>query len=277
MLGSLTVLALLTTINPVRIGIIILVITRPLPMRNLLAYWVGAMIVGLTTMIVPLIVLYATPSSASFLDDFAHPTANPVAQRTAIGIGVLVLSIGALLAVRSLRRTPRLARHSAKGLAREANGGNSNANTSTLVLDSTAPSLITRLLHPPEDAATEDGPPKRRLLSRIRKAWKNGSPWISFGIGIIVVPPLDGVLFALAIVVASGAALGVQVVTVIAYTMGMLLIEEIILCSNVVAPAKTQAALRRLHDWARVHHQKFLAAIFIVVGLSLVLRGLGGL
>ena len=274
MWGSLVVLALLTTVNPVRIGIILLVLTRPRPMQNLLAYWIGALIVGLTTMIVPLIVLYAIPSSASFLDDFAHPTATPTAQRTAIGIGVLLLVIGALTALHSLRRKPSVARHSAKVMANGRNGG---ANTSTLVLDSTAPSVITRLLYPAEDAATEGGAPERRLLSRIQNSWKTGSPWISFGIGIIVVPPLDGVLFALAIVVASGAALGVQVVTVIAYTLGMLLIEEVILFSKVVAPAKTEAALRRLHEWARLHQQKFLAAILILVGVSLVLRGLGGL
>lgn len=277
MWGSLAVLALLTTINPVRLGIVLLVLTRPRPIRNLLAYWVGAAIVGLVTMIVPLIVLHSATSSASFLENFARPTANATAQRTAIGIGVLLLSIGALIAVRTLRPTPHRARHSMKILTREAKSRNSNSNTSTMVLESTAPSLITGLLNPAEDAATEGGSAGRRLLGRIRESWKNGSPWISFGIGILILPPVDGALFALAIILASGAALEVQLVTVIAYTMGVLLIEEIILVSNVVAPAKTQAALRRLHDWARVHHQKFLAAILILVGLSLVLRGMGSL
>ena len=44
------------------------------------------------------------------------------------------------------------------------------------------------------------------------------NPWISFGIGILILPPIDGVLFALAIILASGAALEVQLVTVVAYT-----------------------------------------------------------
>ncbi|OBF16565.1 GAP family protein [Mycobacterium sp. ACS4331] len=271
MWGSLAVLALLTTINPVRIGIILLVITRPRPMQNLLAYWTGAVIVGLLSLIVPLLVLYANPSSASFLDDFSHPTANPTAQRTAIGVGVFLLVVGALIAVRSLRRTPSVAKHAAKRKDAKVGGG------STMVLESTAPSVITRLLHPSDDEETADESTGRRTLRRIRKAWKDGSPWISFGIGIGILPPLDGLLFALAIIVASGEALGVQIVTVIVYIFGVLLIEEIILISNVLAPAKTQAALRRLHDWARVHHQKFLAAILILVGCSLVLRGLGNL
>jgi Sap, sulfolipid-1-addressing protein len=275
MWGSLVVLALLTTINPMRIGIVLLVLTRARPIRNLLAYWVGAAIVGLVTMIVPLIVLHSTPSSASFLQNFARPTANPAAQHTAIGVGALLLSIGALIAVRSLRPAPHRARHSMKILTREARSRTSNTNTSTMVLESSAPSLITGFLNPAEDAATEGGSTGRRLLGRIRESWKNGSPWISFGIGILILPPVDGVLFALAIILASGATLEVQLITVIAYTIGVLLVEEIILVSNVVAPAKTQAALRRLHDWARAHHQKFLAAILILVGLSLVLRGMG--
>jgi hypothetical protein len=277
MLGSLTVLALLTTINPVRLGIVLLVLTRPRPIRNLLAYWVGAAIVGLVAIIVPLLVLHSAPSSASFLENFARPTANPAAQRTAIGIGVLLLSIGAVIAVRLLRSTPRLARHSAKGTAREVKRQRANANKPTSGPESTAPAMITGLLSPTEDGETEGGSAGRRLLRRIRAAWKSGSPWISFGMGILILPPIDGVLFALAIILASGAPLEVQLVTVIAYTIGVLLVEEIILVSDVVAPAKTQAALRRLHDWARVHHQKFLAAIAILVGVSLVLRGMGSL
>ena len=55
------------------------------------------------------------------------------------------------------------------------------------------------------------------------------------------------------------------------------LVEEIILVSNIVAPERTQAALRKLHEWARMHHQKFVAAILAVVGLSLLARGMGGL
>nr|MDT0526152.1 GAP family protein [Streptomyces sp. DSM 41633] len=62
MWGSLAVLALLTTINPVRLGIIILVLSRPRPMQNLLAYWTGAVRVGLATLVIPLFVLHSTPT-----------------------------------------------------------------------------------------------------------------------------------------------------------------------------------------------------------------------
>lgn len=271
MWGSLLVLALLTTINPVRLGLILLVLSRPRPIRNLLAYWTGALMVGLVTLLVPLLAMHATPASASFLEGFAHPNANPTAQRIAIGTGVALLLVAAPLVARSLVRTPSES-HRRKSPART--GG---TNTSTLVLDSTAPPVILRLLHPAEEVDTEGGTRIRRLLRHIRSAWRDGSPRVSFFIGVIVVPPLDGVLFGLAIIVASGAAIEIQTVAVIAYILGVLLIEEIILISNLVAPVKTQTALGRLYDLARAHRQMFVAAVCAVVGASLVVRGMGGM
>jgi hypothetical protein len=43
-----------------------------------------------------------------------------------------------------------------------------------------------------------------------------------------------------------------------------------------VAPSRTRAALRRLHELAVAHKHDFVAAILAVVGLSLVLRGMAG-
>lgn len=271
MWSSLLVLALLTTINPVRIGLVILVLSRPRPMQNLLAYWTGAVIISLLSLLIPLFAIHAYPASASFAESFADPAANPNAQRTAIGIGVLLLAVAVLMAVRSLVKAQSSeGRHSVQGPAR-------NSNTATRVHDSTAPPVITRLLEPQQDVATEGDSATRRMLRRIRTAWQNGNPWIAFLIGVLVVPPLDGVLFGLAIIVTSGTSIGLQVVAVIVFIVGVLAVEEAILVSNLVAPAKTASALQRLHDLARTHHQKFVAGILAVVGLSLILRGLGGL
>jgi hypothetical protein len=278
MWSSLLVLALLTTINPVRLGIILLVMCRPRPIQSLLAYWAGCVIVGLVTLVVPLMVLYATPTSASFAKEFAHPAENPTARHIAIGIGVLVLSVAALMVLRSAaRQRTHLPTPGRGGGRRRTPLRYGNANTSTLVLDSNTPPAISLLFGPAQDAATEGGSAIRRLLSRARTAWENGSPWIAFVIGLVVVPPLDGVLFILAIIVASGAAIGMQVSAAIAYIIGMLGVEEIILVTNLAAPSKTQAVLRLLHDWAHAHRRKLLVAFLAVVGVSLVARGMGGL
>ncbi|MDH6196196.1 putative membrane protein [Mycobacterium frederiksbergense] len=269
MWGPLAVLALLTTINPVRLGLILLVLSRPRPIQNLLAYWTGALIVGLSTLLIPLVLLHSTPASAAFIKDFAHPTANPVAQRTAIGVGAALLLVAAMLVAHSLVRAPR---RSSNPPAPDPDG---TAKTSTLLLDSSVPPILRRLLHPEPDAAAAGG--SRRLLDKARSAWRSGNPWIAFIIGVIFLPPLDGVFFALGIVVASGASAGVQVIALIAFVIGVLTVEEIILFSNLFAPEKTQAVLRQVHDWASTHHRKFAAAILAVVGLSLIARGMGGL
>ncbi|MUL83972.1 MULTISPECIES: GAP family protein [unclassified Mycolicibacterium] len=265
------VLALLTTINPVRLGLILLVLSRPRPMQNLLAYWTGALTVGLLTLLIPLVVLHATPASASFANSFAHPTTSPVAQRSAIGVGAVLLLLALVLVVQSFARAPS---RSAKPPTPHPDG---TAKTSTLLLDSSVPPILRRLLHPEPDAQAEAGSPVRRMLGKARGAWRSGSPWISFVIGVIFLPPLDGVFFALGIVIASGASTGIQFVAIIAFVIGVLTVEEIILVSNLFAPGKTQAVLRQVHDWARTHHRKFAAAILAVVGLSLVARGMGGL
>lgn len=273
MWGQLLVLALLATVNPIRLSIILLILSRPRPIQNLFAYWVGAMIVGFVSMLAPLIALHATPASASFIRSFAEPTASPATQRTVIGIGLILLIAAALIAARSLTRTStESGRHAAPGRVASAGG-----NASTLVLDSNTPPVLQRLLYPQGDELTENSSSIGRLLSRIRIAWRNGSPKISFVIGVIVLPPLDGILIALALIVASGAAMGIQIGAVIAYVIGVLAVEEVILVSNLVAPAKTQAVLRRVHDFAALHHRKFLAAILALIGISFVLRGMGGL
>lgn len=128
--------------------------------------------------------------------------------------------------------------------------------------------------HP--DAATEGGSIIRRLLRRVRSAWENGSVWLAFVIGVAMGPSLDGVDFVLAIIVASGVSFGVQITAAITFVIAMLTVEEIILVSHLARPAKTQAFLRRLNDWALAHRRKLVVAIFAVVGVSLMAQGMGG-
>lgn len=276
MWGSLLALALLTTISPIRLSLILLVLSRPRPMQNLFAYWVGAVIIGLGTLLGALIALYATPASASFVRSFAHPSANSTAHRVALGLGIALLALSALMAASALVKRTRK-----KELLLEGAGGSAPERTDDDESDGTSlalkSSLLSRLLYPDHNDDDPDADTTRGLFTHTRRAWRNGSPWISFVIGLIFVPPLDGVLFALAIIVASGAAMGVQFAAVVAFMFGVLLLEEAILLSNWIVPTNTQATLQRVHDWARVHQQAFVAAILAVVGTSLVVRSMGGL
>jgi len=270
MLGSLLVLGLLLTLHPVRLAIILLMITRPRPMQNLLCYWASVLMVSLFTLLVPLIVVHFTPSLASFTKDFADPAANPSSRYFAIGLGLFALSIAALMAVGFAAR-PAADRPRPGGKHRFQKPR--SVQTSTLVLDPDIPNPIARLLAPSQDAMVEDESVVRRLLRRVRNAWENGSLWVAFVIGLLMGPSVDGTLFILAMIVASGATIAMQVIAAITFIIAMLAVEEIILVSNLATPAKTQSFLRRLHDWARAHRRKVLVAFFAVLGLALVAQG----
>ncbi|WP_375485445.1 GAP family protein [uncultured Mycobacterium sp.] len=265
MWSSVLVLALgsglLTGLDPMRLGLTLLVISRPRPVQNLLAYGVGNLIACIFTVVLPLTVLHVTPMVKTFAD---HVTTSSPVRHIQIGIGVFALSTAALLTVHSLTRRRQRAQ------LRTPDG-----TTSTLVLDSKTPTAISRLLDRAQGVQTEGGSAFRRLLGRVHNAWENGSLSVSLVIGLGTGPPLDGVLFLITFIVASGASTGAQVIAAIAFVVGMLAVVEIVLVSYLAAPAKTQPIVQRLHDWARIHRRKILIAMLTVGGVALVASGAG--
>jgi hypothetical protein len=63
----------------------------------------------------------------------------------------------------------------------------------------------------------ERGSAIRRLLRRVRNAWENGSVWVAFVIGLAMGPQLQGIVFVLAIIMASGTAFGIQISAAIVF------------------------------------------------------------
>jgi hypothetical protein len=257
-------LAIVTGLDPLRVGLTLLMNSRPRPVQNLLVYWAGAMVVSVTYMLVPLIVLHVTPAFRSVARDLATPStfASSTVRQIQIGTGVLALSLAALMAVRFWARQR----------AQVASGG---GTTSTLVIDSDAPTAISPL-GPAQDAPTEGGSAVRRLLGRARNAWDDGSLWVSLVLGLLAAPPPVTVLLVLTTIVATGAAIGTQVTAAIAFVGGVLVVVELSLVMHLAMPAKTQAVLRLLHDWTRTHRQKILVAMCAVIGVALVAQGVGG-
>lgn len=255
-------LALLMALDPVRLGVILLIISRPRPVSNLLAYWVGCLLVAFPSLLVPLILVHGTSLVA--------PTtaASSNVRHFQLCMGILTLAIAALMTVRFSTR-------------RRAQVATSAGNGSTMVLesdtDSDTESEIPLLAGRSQDATTESKSVIRRLLQRIRNAWENGSVWVALVIGIGSGPPAPLVLLILTTIVTSGAALGIQVSAATIFVVGMLAGVEVILVSYLASPAKTQAVLRLLHDWARPHRRIILVAIVAVVGGLLVANGMGSI
>jgi hypothetical protein len=257
-------LGLLTALNPLRLGLALLVISRPRPLQNLFAYWVGCLTGCTPAVVVPLTLLHVTPMFTSFGQ---HLAASPSVRHIRFGMGVAALSIAALMIVHSLaRRRPR------------AQLPNPSGTKATAVLESNKPSPFLRLLGRVQNAPTEEASAFRRLLGRVHNAWENGSLWLAFVIGLVFggVDPDTGVLL-LAIIVTSGAAIGTQITAAIVFVAVTLVIVEITLASYLVTPVKTQKTLRLLHDWALTHRRKILVGMCALVGLGLVVANMGSL
>jgi hypothetical protein len=82
-------------------------------------------------------------------------------------------------------------------------------------------------------------------------------------------------MFSLTAILASGAAIGTQIGAAVVFIIVSLAVVEIVLICNLVVPTKTQAALRRLHDWVRGYRQQILVAILTLVGIAFVGQGMG--
>jgi hypothetical protein len=246
MWSSLVLLALPIAVDPVRLGFNVLLISRPRPAQNLLVYWIGCAFGGLVLLLVPILTLHFTPLFSSFVHDVANPAkpANSTVRHIEIVMGVLVLSVAALMAVRFF------ARQRARLPAPDANGANA-------VADAKAPNAVTR------------------LLSRATNAWEGGALWVALAIGLVAAPNPSLVVFGLATIVPSGATMATQIGAAAVFVVETLTLVEIVLLTNLVAPTRTEVLLRRLHDWARSYRRQVLVVMLTFVGLALVAQGVG--
>lgn len=257
--GSVLALGILVGLDPMRIGITLLVISRPRPVQNLLMFGAGCMAACIPTLIVPLTLLHATPMFKSTAESWAKSSTGGYIQ---IGMGAVALTTATVLTVHFwVRQRAKLP---------ATDGG-----ASTMVLDTDTSTPVSRLLARAKEQPEGGTSFFRRLPRRGHDAWESGALWVSFVIGFSFAgAPPDVALFLLAIVVVSGAAVGTQITAAIAFIVGMLAVVEIVLVSYLAAPTKTEAVLQRLHDWAWAHHRKILVAMCILAGIMLIAKGL---
>lgn len=249
-------LALMGALNPVRLGVTLLLISRQRPAQNILIFWAGCLLASAVSILAPLIVLHFTPALRPWTDDLATPTTGSSSAQIQIGIGVFALVIAAALTARLRLRQNADAPASGSKLIMVLDPGASGDGTS-------------------RDDVSRLGSAVRRLITRARNAWDNGSLWVAFVIGLAMGPAPEIVLLVLATILTSGAAITTQLTTAVLYIVGVLGVVEIVLISHFVAPERTEVVLRRLRGWALARRQQIVAVIFLVIGVSAVLRGIG--
>jgi hypothetical protein len=247
-------LALLVSLNPMLLGFILLVISRPRPVQNLLAFWVGCLSVNLPAFLGCLLIAHLIPSFSSFATDIATPDPGSSIKPFQLGSGLFALAVAVLMATRMVIR-----RRTREPVAVGATGAEP--------LVEEQPETNARSLFHRGKALVQ------RVMKRGGEAWDGGALWVAFLLGVAYLPPPPLLLMVVTIVVGSGVAVGTQVIAMLAFVFAMLLIFEIVLASYVIAPRRTQAVLRPVHDWALAHRQAVLLVLFVVVGLWMVYTG----
>jgi hypothetical protein len=247
MWATVLVLALWMATDPMRLSIAALFVSRPRPLPNLLAYWLGGMTSGVVGGLVVLLLL------GDYVPMVMHDVTSIGVKFTGgyvrIAAGVLALLFAALI--------------SAGFFSRQRAG---------VPTGDPAPSALAQQPSMPSALA--------RLLGRAQRVWQVGHPGVAFVAGLGSALPPAEFLVALTIILASGAALGAQLGAVVMFTVVVLVMVEIPLVSYLATPTKTQAVVLQLQYGMRAYFRRLLgrrllAVIAAVVGVLLVTTGMG--
>lgn len=240
--------ALASALEPTRMGIAALVVALPRPILNLFAYWIGVFAAGIGFYLAGLFVLrdYIAPAVVVM----KSATASPVVPAIKIAVGLLAISLVAMIVVRSR------VRRAAPAPVPVPVGGPSGLE-----------------LQP-------DKPTGLAALSLPRISWtsrvEGGSVVITFIAGLATsTPPLEffGAMLA---ILASGAAASVQLSAAVVFMLVASAIVEIPLVFYLISPARTQAIVMGLQRWLRAHNKPILLVFLSLFGVFMVACGLGG-
>jgi Sap, sulfolipid-1-addressing protein len=238
-------------IDPARLGLAVVMLSRRRPMRNLAAFWVGGMVGGLTVGLAVLVLmrdfaLAAIHSAVSITNDLRESVVILSGGRLQITIGVIMLLLAA--------RTVSHARAVAGVPVGTADGG-----MSALALAERPPSLFARL-----------GVRSQEMLER-------DVVWPAFIVGMAAsAPPVES-LIALTFIMASGAELTTQFSAFVVFTLIVLAVVEIPLVGYLAMPQKTEELVLRFQTWVRAHRRQISQTIFVGVGCLFVVQGVAHL
>src|ERR1700752_2732135 len=98
MWSAVLVLSLIAAIDPVRIGIVALLISRPRPMVNLLAFWLGGMAAGIAAALV--LVVFLRGFMLSVIRVLLSAFNGSAAGHVQVAVGVLAVLIAGRIAAR---------------------------------------------------------------------------------------------------------------------------------------------------------------------------------
>jgi len=238
MWGTVLVLALVATADPVRIGISVLLSSRARPILPLVACWLGGVVLNVAMALAVLVGLH--DFALSVMHSVEAAAASSTAGHIRVAMGVLALMIAALAVSLSPRLRARVALPGA-------------GPTQVQVPTSTAFS---------------------RLSARVNGALAARPLWVAFLLGVGLSTDLR-YLAALTAILASGAAAGTQVTAVAVYAVVALAFVEIPIVSQLAAPARTGQIMSAVHGWVKVRRQQIFGVVIAMLGVFLMTSGMG--
>src|SRR4051794_5761431 len=198
MWSSLLGMSLVLALNPVLLGLILLVMSRPHPVKNLLVYWAGAVAVNIPLFLAPLVLLHVAPGFAPFAGAVAAQettTSSHAFRPVPFGTAVILFTIVAVMTARgraqararSRMRAPSaspadVAHRRPNSSPRAEDGSPQHAMPSrdlaTMVMEPSSPPRsfgpLRRLAGMVEGVVTRF----RHLFGRLSRVWESGSLWV---------------------------------------------------------------------------------------------------
>jgi hypothetical protein len=233
---AILVLSVVVAMDPVRIGITALLLSRPRPMHNLLAFWLGGMAAGITVALV--VLLWLREWSLSVMRVVVSAASSPIVAQVQVAVGVLAVVMAARIWARQRAPVP-------------------------VTADAASVAVL------PRNTATGSNP------MSLRARLEGESVVVPFVAGLgLATPPVE-YLAAIMAILASPASAAAQVGAALTFTVVAFTVVEVPLISYLATPAKTLAVVQRLNDWIGVRRHAILAFVIGGFGLILVVTGMG--
>ena len=235
-------LGLAVSIEPARIALIALLLTRPRPARHLLVFLCTGLTMSLGVGFAVLFIFHHTfLGKANF---------NPALIQ--ISIGVVAVALGALL----MSKIP-LRQFAKREMAEVPAGG--AGETALQAEQELAPGRF------------------KRLSTRVRGFMQGESSWFSGSIGAALAMPSVDYMALLALIIASKTSPVQQASALITFLLLASWAAVIPLVSFTVAPAKTRVWVLRFNEWIRTRTRRHAGLFVVIVGTVLIGVGLHGL
>jgi Sap, sulfolipid-1-addressing protein len=236
--------------DPTRLGLAAILMSRRQAVRSLLAFWLGGMLAGISVGIVVLVLFHDVALVA-----IQNMVASMNEVRSAVGFsgGRLQIAFGMLALV---------------GLAVLVARQRARAEAPIAVGSGGVPGLA------PQPSKSSFAARMGQLTVRMVES---GGHWPAFIVGLgSTVPPIEGPV-ALTVIMASKNELGTQFSAFVVFTLMMLLFVEIPLLSYWAAPQRTEAVMLRLNTWIHGHRPQIVQATLALAGVVFVVQGVGRL